>query len=488
MTTKFVQQGAPISASNVSRLTSELDTVGLPLYRMLAVLAVMVLALSLRLANLPGSTESRNFDETGYLSSGLVMFEGMSPGYKASPAATEIWFSWLSAAYETARSVPSAKAALGTDASIKTLPFVAIDYALGKLYADLSGLTRAYLIWSALISQYCCRIRLLARYRKGREGECSPYGFDARRSRRLPAGPDRLGRLGKTLLRRLVSGFHRHRHRRDVGRRGPHPRRRSCSRPRSRLPHRHASGLPPSFSGNFSAGPQTERKPSEPAISVAALAIFHLPPRCALGLDGPLRCHPAYGHDPDRRRQHHRRPILVRPPPGHLFVLRERFPLALLGGLALVLMINRLRWCDWLLLLYAGFLLVIPFLGYRQDFRYHGASIIAMLSVGALLVIWWARTLPHKIAWLIAVAVLAMPLLQSVFARSKPFATTASMMTPRHGSKRTFLKEAVSTSTRQQNSGRLSRHVMLRWQFGAKSAASTPPNASSCAASLTTRH
>ncbi len=118
----------------------------------LAIFTVMALALCLRLVNLPDNATVPIFDEAGYLSSGLVMLEGMPPGYKASPAATEIWYSWVRAVVESLRSVGAAKAALGPEASIKTTPFVAVEYGLVKLYSDFGALARGYLIWSALLA------------------------------------------------------------------------------------------------------------------------------------------------------------------------------------------------------------------------------------------------------------------------------------------------------------------------------------------------
>ncbi len=76
--------------------------------------------------------------------------------------------------------------------------------------------------------------------------------------------------------------------------------------------------------------------------------------------------------------------------------------------------IKRLRWRDWLLVAYAALLIATPFLGYRQDFRYHGAPYVALIAVTSFLVMAWGRTLPNKVAWAMTAAALALPLAQTI--------------------------------------------------------------------------
>ena len=108
-------------------------------------LLVLVLGLAalLRLMNLPGRYEIRDWDEIAYESCGLVAWEGISPGLRSVPSGPETWVGWLYAAGCSGWEIlhPSREAA-----APKVLkPYLAIDQALFKTYEDLSGLRRVML-------------------------------------------------------------------------------------------------------------------------------------------------------------------------------------------------------------------------------------------------------------------------------------------------------------------------------------------------------
>src|SRR5882672_7673166 len=94
-----VPSTAVAAEQNVTSLTAE-RRAWLPATRILFA-SIAFVALILRLAALPHPHEIRDSDEIGYTSSGLVLLEGMSPGYKFTPAGPLIWTAWW---YATAKS------------------------------------------------------------------------------------------------------------------------------------------------------------------------------------------------------------------------------------------------------------------------------------------------------------------------------------------------------------------------------------------------
>jgi hypothetical protein len=377
----------------------------------LAILAVMALALCLRLVNLPDNSTVPVFDDAGYLASGLVMLEGMPPGYKASPAATEIWYSWASAVIESFRSVGAAKAALGPEASMKTTPFVAVEYGLAKLYSDFGALARGYLIWSALLASVAAGFACWqGAVRGGKDNgiamgllyggliACAPGLIGMAASARpysdawclafiamaIAAAADGRARvigaglaLGLSLACRI-----------DMLLVAPIVFWQFLDRPVD------GKTVMPAFkTGMIAAG-------------VCLLAAPWLLP----GLFGVIRLI-----------------ATIRIAGGNLtgdqsflarfqeiFTAQGLIPIALIAVVSLVVRIKRLGWRDWLLVAYAALLIATPFLGYRQDFRYHGAPYVALIAVTSFLVIAWGRTLPNKVAWAMTAAALALPLAQAV--------------------------------------------------------------------------
>ena len=104
---------------------------------------VVLLALLLRLLFYPDS-RVRDVDEVGYVHSGMMLAEGLTPTYKATPAGPQIWLSW---AYVMAS---SAKNLLRPAAPERALPvalkpYGAVNAALFDLYRDQTPLRRVHL-------------------------------------------------------------------------------------------------------------------------------------------------------------------------------------------------------------------------------------------------------------------------------------------------------------------------------------------------------
>ena len=130
----------------------------------LLLVAIVLIGLALRLAALPESQESRDSDEIGYVSSGLVLLEGATPGYKFAPAGPLIWTVWTLASGKAAAALvaPSERA---QRMPFHMRPLVAIEEALFDLYADMSGLLRALIVISLVLSS----IAVAAMYELGRK-------------------------------------------------------------------------------------------------------------------------------------------------------------------------------------------------------------------------------------------------------------------------------------------------------------------------------
>jgi hypothetical protein len=100
-------------------------------------LVVLAAALVLRWWTWPHRYEIRDVDEPGYLSSSLVLVEGMAPGYKPSPAGPEIWLGWIWAQAHIAGALLHPNVA---HPPMQLRPFLAMNQGLFDLYHDLSGM------------------------------------------------------------------------------------------------------------------------------------------------------------------------------------------------------------------------------------------------------------------------------------------------------------------------------------------------------------
>jgi len=122
-------------------------------------LPLLAVAAAIRLWTMPCKNEIRDMDEIGYTSGGLLMWEGMLPGWRAAPAGPQTWIGWLWIAIRSGwhllkhtHSIPGPLKA-----------FTAIDQALFETYADLGPLRQA-MLW---ISLGIALVGVVAAYRLG---------------------------------------------------------------------------------------------------------------------------------------------------------------------------------------------------------------------------------------------------------------------------------------------------------------------------------
>ncbi len=110
-------------------------------------IGIVLLALLLRLIGFPHRDETRNEDEIGYIWGSLAMVEGLPAGYKAAPAAPNLWVGWVYtctvAAVHTLHPGPEESAV-----PTPVRPFVAVNHALFDQYRDASQL---HILW--IVSQ-----------------------------------------------------------------------------------------------------------------------------------------------------------------------------------------------------------------------------------------------------------------------------------------------------------------------------------------------
>ncbi|MBN1571388.1 MAG: hypothetical protein JXA73_26370 [Acidobacteria bacterium] len=105
----------------------------------LYVLACLILAgLFLRIWNFPSRYELRDVDELGYTYGGMLLWEGLSPGFKMSPAGVQTWISWLYCAGKSSINLIRDWGKDSLPAAVR--PFYAVDQALFETYRDTSTL------------------------------------------------------------------------------------------------------------------------------------------------------------------------------------------------------------------------------------------------------------------------------------------------------------------------------------------------------------
>ncbi|HEX8520989.1 MAG TPA: hypothetical protein VF669_01950 [Tepidisphaeraceae bacterium] len=115
-------------------------------------LALLASALVVRLANFPQHSECRDVDENGYMFGGLVLLEGIQPGYKASGAGPMTWTTWTYAAAKSAKDYFTTE----RSAPFALRPYLAINHALFDIYSDMTPLHRFLLIEQLIVSLVGC--------------------------------------------------------------------------------------------------------------------------------------------------------------------------------------------------------------------------------------------------------------------------------------------------------------------------------------------
>ena len=111
-------------------------------------IVLVILAALLRIWNLPAPQEVRDWDEIGYVTDGLVAWEGLSPGWRVVPAGPQTWVGCFYAAGRSGWEL--LRSPRGPAVPLVLKPYMAIDQALFKTYEDLSGL-RQLLLWISLV-------------------------------------------------------------------------------------------------------------------------------------------------------------------------------------------------------------------------------------------------------------------------------------------------------------------------------------------------
>jgi hypothetical protein len=106
--------------------------------QLIALVIALLLGLSLRIWNYPSRYQLQDGDELGYTYGGLLLWEGLTPGFKMAPAGLQTWVSW---AYCGGKSLMNLLRDRNEDripAPIR--PFSAVDRALFDIYRDTSAL------------------------------------------------------------------------------------------------------------------------------------------------------------------------------------------------------------------------------------------------------------------------------------------------------------------------------------------------------------
>ena len=116
----------------------------------IALIIVLALAAFLRIWNFPASQEIRDWDEMGYVCNGLMAWEGLTPGWRSTPAGPQTWTGWLYAAGESGLETLRARGDKSVPGMLK--PYLAIDQALFKAYEDIGPLRRLMLVISLAVA------------------------------------------------------------------------------------------------------------------------------------------------------------------------------------------------------------------------------------------------------------------------------------------------------------------------------------------------
>ena len=145
----------------------------------LVTLAVLVAAIAIRLWIMPPLYNQQQHDETGYLTGGLLMLEGATPGYKFAPGAVTTWPGFVYGAWTSFTYLVNPTEEIAKQPTVLK-PLYAIDQALFDAYADFSGV-RAAVMWTVMLTTLfgvfmACR---LGAYRAGWPGALLAGGLMA---------------------------------------------------------------------------------------------------------------------------------------------------------------------------------------------------------------------------------------------------------------------------------------------------------------------
>lgn len=122
-----------------------------PRLMILALCLLVATAVGLQLGNFPHQYEVRDVDEAGYLQGGLQLLEGLTPGYKVTPAGPLTWMGWLWGASLSAKYLV-APTAEESGKPLVLRPYIAVNHALFDTYRDLSHLRYFVLTMLLIVS------------------------------------------------------------------------------------------------------------------------------------------------------------------------------------------------------------------------------------------------------------------------------------------------------------------------------------------------
>jgi hypothetical protein len=118
--------------------------------QIVALSILLLLGLSLRILNYPSRYQVRDSDELGYTYGGILLWEGITPGYKMSPAGFQTWVSWTYCGYQSLMNLIKDQNSDRLPAIIR--PLSAVDKTLFDIYRDTSILKQLTVALITLIS------------------------------------------------------------------------------------------------------------------------------------------------------------------------------------------------------------------------------------------------------------------------------------------------------------------------------------------------
>lgn len=116
----------------------------------LALICLLLIGLGLRIWNFPPRYQLRDADELGYTYGGLLLWEGIVPGFKMAPAGLQTWIGWAYCACQSLANLMEKQK--GEQASALLRPLYAVDKALFETYRDASILRQITVAIIILIS------------------------------------------------------------------------------------------------------------------------------------------------------------------------------------------------------------------------------------------------------------------------------------------------------------------------------------------------